>query len=107
MPGPPESIATAPTPARASLSSKTVNRGCASSSERPRRHAAAGSGRLESGIGCLVVLATLAGRARLDHLPREVFFFLTLTGFPVAAACFCFFLAAISDLLVLAGESFM
>jgi hypothetical protein len=25
---------------------------------------------------------------------------LTLTGFPVAAACFCFFFAAISDLLV-------
>jgi hypothetical protein len=43
----------------------------------------------------------------LDHLPREVFFFLTLTGFPVAAACFCFFFAATSDLLVLARESFI
>jgi hypothetical protein len=32
-------------------------------------------------------------------LPREVFFFLTLIGFPVAAACFCFFFAGISDLL--------
>jgi hypothetical protein len=30
-----------------------------------------------------------------------------LTGFPLAAACFCFFFAAISDLLVLARESFM
>ena len=54
-----------------------------------------------------MLLATLAHRARLDHLPREVFFFLTLTGFPVTAACFCFFFAAISDLLVLARESFM
>jgi hypothetical protein len=58
-------------------------------------------------MGCRVVLATLARRARLDHLPREVFFFLTLTGFPVAAVCFCFFFAAISDLLVLARESFI
>jgi hypothetical protein len=42
-------------------------------------------------------------RLRLEaaaiYLPREVFFFLTLTGFPVAAACFAFFFAAISNLL--------
>jgi hypothetical protein len=30
-------------------------------------------------------------------LPRDVFFFLTLTGLPVAAACFCFFFAAIVE----------
>jgi hypothetical protein len=40
-------------------------------------------------------------------LPREVFFFLTLTGFPVAAACFCFFFAGILDLLALVPEPFM
>jgi hypothetical protein len=35
-----------------------------------------------------------------DYLPREVFFFLTLTGFPVAAACWAFFFAAIWNLLL-------
>jgi hypothetical protein len=38
-------------------------------------------------------------------LPRDVFFFFGATGFPLAAACFCFFFAGILNLLALAREA--
>jgi len=40
-----------------------------------------------------------ADRPRARYLPRDVFFFLGVTVFPLAAACFCFFLAGMFNLL--------
>jgi hypothetical protein len=33
-----------------------------------------------------------------DYFPRDVFFFLGVTAFPLAAACFCFFFAGTIDM---------
>lgn len=48
-----------------------------------------------------------AFRGRDDYLPRDVFFFLGVTAFPLSAACFCFFFAGMFNLPVLADEDVM
>ena len=42
---------------------------------------------------------TLDAPPTRDYFPRDVFFFFGVTVFPAAAACFCFFLAGMLNLL--------